>query len=161
MIPAGSCCEKCYNDVNPQTLLFSFVFLDAAVGGSWFIPAYLLLTNSGCIRNTCELFLKQPWIPWMLRFRMADSSGSTQQLEQRLELSPNHDSLEKKRIIQATSIVHAWGMKTNDCSGISRKKCPQKLEQHAVTKWNHITRPVKNPHESCWVTCDAADLAVT
>lgn len=39
MIPAGSCCEKCYNDVNPQTLLFSFVFLDAAVSGRWFIPA--------------------------------------------------------------------------------------------------------------------------
>lgn len=71
-----------------------------------------------------------------------------------------NDSLEKK-IIQATSIFHVWGMKTNDCSGISRKKCPQKLKQHAVTKWNHITRPVKNPHESCWVTCDAADLAVT
>ena len=93
MIPAGSCCEKCYNDVILRHCYFHVFFwmqLLEVVG------SYLLLTNSGCIRNTCELFLKQPWIPWMLRFRMADSSGSTQQLEERLELSPNHDSLEEK-----------------------------------------------------------------
>lgn len=86
----------------------------------------------------------------MLRFRMADSSGSTQQLEERLELSPNHDSLVKKIMIQATSIFHAWGIKTNPCS---RKNVPKKLKQQGV-----ITRPVE-PHD-CRVTCDASDLAV-
>lgn len=56
----------------------------------------------------------------MLRFRMADSSGSTQQLEERLELSPNHDSLEEKN--NNTSYKYISCLPRCDRTGVTRLK---------------------------------------